>query len=115
MTPPPHAPDQGPDTLSPSRRARAVVVFFGVWLIGTGIALAFSHHKHNPFDAFTTKVSRVGIPVVVGVYAALLAGAWAAGPRFRSEFVNEWIRNCVTIVGGVFGPHLLSFLFGLSP
>jgi hypothetical protein len=113
MTQPPHTPNQGTEALLPSRRGRAVIAFFGIWLIGSGITLLFAHHKHNPFDAFTTKVPLVGVPVVIGAYAALLACAWVAIPRFKSEFINELGWNGVTIVGGMFAPHLLSFLFGL--
>jgi hypothetical protein len=50
---------------------------------------------------------------VTGAYAALLACVWGAIPRFKSEIINELIWNGVTVVGGMFAPHLLSFLFGL--
>lgn len=115
MTPPPHTPDRGADDLSPSRRGRALVLFLGVWLIGTGFTLLFAHHKYNPFDAFTSRVPLIGIPAVIGAYAALLAGAWAAVPRFKSGFIDEAIHTGVTVVGGVFAPHALSSLFGSFP
>ncbi len=115
MTLPPHTPRRGADDLLPSGRVRALILFLSVWTIGTGFTLLFAHHKYNPFDAFTSKVPSAEIPVVVGVYAALLAGAWAAAPRFKSGFVNASIHTGVTVVGGVFAPHLLSFLFGLLP
>jgi hypothetical protein len=115
MTSPPHTPRQGTQAIPPSQRVRALIVFAGVWLIGTGITLLFAHHKHDPFDAFTSRVPLIGVPVVIGVYAAILATVWAALPRPKSEFVREWICNGVTIIGGVFAPHTLSFLFGLLP
>lgn len=113
MTQPPRSSNQETEPLILSRRGRAVIAFFGIWLIGSGFTLLFAHHKHNPFDEFTTKVPLVGVPVVIGAYAALLVGAWTAIPRFKSEFINEFIWNGVTIVGGLFAPHLLSLLFGL--
>lgn len=93
MTPTPHTPPPSDDDLSPSKRVRALIVFFGVWLIGTGFTLAFAQHKYNPFDAFTSKATLLGVPFVVGAYAAILAAVWAAVPRSRFEFVNELIRT----------------------
>lgn len=115
MTPPPRAPRPGSDDLLPSKRARAVMAFSGIWLIGTGITLLFAHHTQNPFDAFTSRVPLVAIPAVVGAYAAALAAGWAAVPRFKSEFLEEWSFIGVTIGGGIFAPHTLSFIAGLLP
>ena len=114
MTPTPHTPPPGTDdNLLPSKRVRALLVFLGVWLIGTGITLVFAQHKYNPFDAFTSTVTLAGVPFVVGAYAAILAAVWAAVPRSRFELVNELVRTGVTIVGGMFAPHTLTSLFGL--
>ena len=103
----------GGNHLLPLLSTRAVVLFLGVCLLCSGIALVFSYHKHDPFEAFTSAVPRIGIPVVVGAYAALVAAVWGATPRPRSEFVDEFIRTGVTIVGGGSAPHLLTFLFSL--
>jgi hypothetical protein len=113
MTPPSSPP--GADDNLPSKRVRGLILALGVWVIGTGFTLVFAQHPQNPFEAFTSKLPFAAIPVVVGVYAGILAIAWAAVPTFKFEFMNELIRTGTTIVGGVFAPHLLSFLFGLLP
>lgn len=96
-----------------SKWGSSVKLFLGTWLIGTGFTLVFTQHKHNPFDAFTSMVPLMGIPVGIGFYAAILAVVWAVVPRFKYAFVNEVIFTGGIIVGGMFAPHTLSFLFGL--
>jgi hypothetical protein len=88
-------------------------LFFGTWLIGTGFTLLFTQHKYNPFDASTSTVPLIGIPIGIGVYAAILTTVWAAVARFKFEFINELLFTGMMIVGGLFAPHMLSFIFGL--
>lgn len=111
MPPPP--PSSERPHHPPSKRGRAALLFVVVWLVGTAVTLVFAQHKHDPFDALNSRVPAGLIPVVIGVYAALLAAAWMAVPRSRSEFVNEGVWIALMCLGGVFAPHTLCVLIDL--
>lgn len=107
----PYDPPTEVDTPGGLRRNRqAFRLFLGVWLIGSCIALVFSLHLQNPFQGFTSLIPFAAIPIPIAIYASVIATVWRVVPAFKYQILNEFIFTGSVLLGGIFAPHVLTFV-----
>ncbi len=107
----PYDPPVEVDPPNESRRKQSAFrLFLGVWLIGSCITLVLSAHLHDPFRPFTSMIPFAAIPIPIAIYAAAIACIWCVMSTSKYQILNEFVFTGLVILGGIFAPHVLTFV-----
>ena len=106
----PYSPPEPTTQRHSTDHLRALGLTCGVTAVGTCITIPFVQHRSKLFEAFTSLVPLIWIPVVIAAYGAILAAVRTAAPKSKITIVDEAIFTGMIVVGGLMARHVLTLV-----